>query len=212
MFALPTYGFVVSIFALVGAGLVRCATERARRRRVPHPLAGGRGRGHRFRRPCARSRRARPRSRVSRRSRTASTRSAGRTAGTPRRRSSSSARSRSRCSSASRGSPSTCTHGRRRPARRPCSREIARARVPVLVGARVHVLGRADADARRARARREHVVSGLPAPRRAARARPFLRTAVHEPRRPARLLERDRRPDGDRNGAARGCTTRASTR
>ena len=73
--------------------------------------------------------------------------------------------------------------------------EIARARLPVVVRARVHVLGGAGPDARRARARGEHVVPGLPAARRAARARPVLRAPVHEPRRPARLLERHRRPD-----------------
>jgi amino acid transporter len=43
LFALPTYGFVASIFALVGAGLVRCADGTCPQATVPHPLASGVG-------------------------------------------------------------------------------------------------------------------------------------------------------------------------
>ena len=45
---------------------------------------------------------------------------------------------------------------------------------------------------------------GVPAPRRAAGARRLLRPAVRQPRRPARLLERDHRPDGHLLRAAVG--------
>ena len=43
LFALPTYGFVASIFALVGVGLVRCADGTCPQATVPHPLASGAG-------------------------------------------------------------------------------------------------------------------------------------------------------------------------
>jgi amino acid transporter len=43
LFALPTYGFVASIFALVGVGLARCADGTCPQATVPHPLAGGAG-------------------------------------------------------------------------------------------------------------------------------------------------------------------------
>src|SRR4029079_3226325 len=43
LFALPTYGFVASIFALVGVGLARCADGTCPQATVPHPLAGGVG-------------------------------------------------------------------------------------------------------------------------------------------------------------------------
>src|SRR5436853_4395580 len=38
LFALPTYAFVASIFALVGVGLARCADGTCPRAVVPHPL------------------------------------------------------------------------------------------------------------------------------------------------------------------------------
>jgi amino acid transporter len=41
LFALPTYGFVVSIFALVGVGVARCADGTCPHAAAPHPLAGG---------------------------------------------------------------------------------------------------------------------------------------------------------------------------
>ena len=68
---------------------------------------------------------------------------------------------------------------------------------------RLHVLGRSDPDARRSRSRREHLVPGLPAVGGAARPRPVLRAAVHQPRRPARVLERDHRARDDRSRAPR---------
>ena len=118
LFALPTYAFVSSIFILIGVGVGKCATGGCPQAPVSHPLTAGISGTH----PLRRSARVRvgvdrpaP---VSRRSRTASTRSAARTGSTRRRRSRSSARSRSRCSSASRGSPCTCTRGRTQAAHR----------------------------------------------------------------------------------------------
>ena len=52
--------------------------------------------------------------------------------------------------------------------------------------------------------RREHVVPGLPAPRCGARTRPLLPAPVREPRRPPRLLERDRRARRARGAADLG--------
>jgi amino acid transporter len=43
LFALPTYGFVVSIFLLVGVGVARCADGTCPHAAVPHPLASGTG-------------------------------------------------------------------------------------------------------------------------------------------------------------------------
>jgi amino acid transporter len=43
LFALPTYGFVASIFALVGVGVVRCADGTCPQAAAPHPLASGAG-------------------------------------------------------------------------------------------------------------------------------------------------------------------------
>ena len=67
--------------------------------------------------------------------------------------------------------------------------EIARAVFPpgALV---VRLLRRAGDHRRRARARGQHRVPGLPAPRRAARERQLPAAPVLEPRRPARLLQR----------------------
>ena len=67
----------------------------------------------------------------------------------------------------------------------------------------LHVLRRAGTDAARPDPRREHVVPGLPAALGAARTRPLRAAAVHEPRRPARLLERDARA---RDGRRRCCS------
>jgi len=43
LFALPTYAFVASIFALVGVGVARCAGGTCPHAAVPHPLASGTG-------------------------------------------------------------------------------------------------------------------------------------------------------------------------
>jgi amino acid transporter len=43
LFALPTYGFVVSIFLLVGTGVARCAVSGCPHAVVPHRLAAGTG-------------------------------------------------------------------------------------------------------------------------------------------------------------------------
>jgi amino acid transporter len=43
LFALPTYAFVFSIFALIGTGLTRCAAGGCPQAVVPHPLASGVG-------------------------------------------------------------------------------------------------------------------------------------------------------------------------
>ena len=58
------------------------------------------------------------------------------------------------------------------------------------------------------RPRREHVVPGLPAPGRRARARRVLPPSVREPRRPARLLERDHRARGGRGAPDLGLPRR----
>ena len=76
-------------------------------------------------------------------------------------------------------------------------------RLPARLVRRLHVLRRPGDDAARPRARREHVVPGLPAALGAARAGPLRAAAVLEPRRPARLLERDARARRGRGRAAR---------
>src|SRR5689334_3791504 len=43
LFAVPTYAFVVSIFALIGVGLGRCATSGCPQAVVPHPMTAGAG-------------------------------------------------------------------------------------------------------------------------------------------------------------------------
>ena len=43
LFALPTYGFVVSILLLVGTGVTRCAVSGCPQAVVPHPIAAGTG-------------------------------------------------------------------------------------------------------------------------------------------------------------------------
>jgi amino acid transporter len=43
LFAIPTYGFVASIFALVGVGVTQCATSGCPQAVVPHPLVSGVG-------------------------------------------------------------------------------------------------------------------------------------------------------------------------
>jgi len=43
LFALPTYGFVVSILVLVGAGVTRCAVSGCPQAVVPHPMVAGAG-------------------------------------------------------------------------------------------------------------------------------------------------------------------------
>jgi amino acid transporter len=43
LFALPTYAFVMSIFALIGVGMVKCASSGCPRAVVPHPMTAGVG-------------------------------------------------------------------------------------------------------------------------------------------------------------------------
>src|SRR5207302_1008172 len=43
LFAIPTYGFVASIFALVGVGVARCAHGTCPHAAAPHPLTSGVG-------------------------------------------------------------------------------------------------------------------------------------------------------------------------
>jgi amino acid transporter len=43
LFAVPTYAFVASIFALIGTGFAQCATSGCPQAVVPHPLAAGAG-------------------------------------------------------------------------------------------------------------------------------------------------------------------------
>jgi amino acid transporter len=126
LFALPTYAFVSSIFALIGVGVTRCAVSGCPQAVVPHPLTAGTGVITTFV--------------VLRAFASGSTALTGveaiangvnafrrRTGETRPRRSASSAQSRSRCSSACRGSRCTCTRCRPRAARRRCCR---RSRAP----------------------------------------------------------------------------------
>ena len=109
------------------------------------------------------------------------------------------------CSSASPTSRLTWT--RSRAGASPSSRR-SRGRLSRPRRRRRPVLRRAGAHVRDPRPRREHVVPGLPATGRGARARPLLPAPVREPRRPARLLERDRRPRRDRVAADLASSTR----
>jgi amino acid transporter len=43
LFALPTYGFVVAFFVMIGTGVSKCATGACPQAHVPHPLAAGAG-------------------------------------------------------------------------------------------------------------------------------------------------------------------------
>src|SRR5579872_2800721 len=43
LFALPTYGFILAVYAAIGTGLVRCASGSCPRATVPHPLVAGVG-------------------------------------------------------------------------------------------------------------------------------------------------------------------------
>jgi amino acid transporter len=43
LFAVPTYAFVMSIFALIGVGMVKCASSGCPRAVVPHPMTAGVG-------------------------------------------------------------------------------------------------------------------------------------------------------------------------
>ena len=43
LFAIPTYAFVLSIFALIGVGMVKCASSGCPRAVVPHPMTAGVG-------------------------------------------------------------------------------------------------------------------------------------------------------------------------
>ena len=86
--------------------------------------------------------------------------------------------------------------------------QIARANVPKRIDVRLHVLGRPDHDVRDPDPGREHVVPGVPAACGIARPRPLLPAAIREPRRPARLLERDRGPLGARGLPALGLRRR----
>ena len=193
LFALPTYAFVTSIFVLVAVGLAQDVFGEPATRSFPNPLPAGAGGVTRLRPARAPSPRARPRSQVSRRSRTASTPSGARRARTP-----------------------------RRPWRVLGAIAITLFLGVSYLAVHVHAtaeryrLGRlADraggvpAPARWAascttpfraltlpspRPRGEHVLPGFPAALGAPGARPLRAAAVLEPRRPARLLERDARP------------------
>ncbi len=43
LFAIPTYGFILALYATIGTGLVRCATGSCPHATVPHPLTAGIG-------------------------------------------------------------------------------------------------------------------------------------------------------------------------
>ena len=75
----------------------------------------------------------------------------------------------------------------------------------------LHVLRHPGSDAACPDPGREHVVPGLSAPFGAAGPRRLRAAAVHEPRRPSRLLERDARAGDGRRPAAAGSTARTRT-
>ena len=43
LFAIPTYGFVISLFAVIGTGVAKCATQGCPQATVSHPVAAGTG-------------------------------------------------------------------------------------------------------------------------------------------------------------------------
>ena len=43
LFAIPTYGFIVSVYAVLGTGLAKCAAGSCPQAHVPHPVAAGAG-------------------------------------------------------------------------------------------------------------------------------------------------------------------------
>ncbi|MGZ4291376.1 MAG: APC family permease [Gaiellaceae bacterium] len=43
LFALPTYGFILAVYAAIGTGIAKCATGSCPRADVPHPVAAGAG-------------------------------------------------------------------------------------------------------------------------------------------------------------------------
>ena len=123
LFALPTYGFVLSMYALLVVGGARCTLGTCPTAHVQHALPAGTGAVTLFVLLQAFASGSAALT-GARRSRTASTPSSGRSRRTRRRRSRSWPRSRSRSSSASRGSRSRCTRGRARRCRC-CRRSVA---------------------------------------------------------------------------------------
>ena len=195
VFALPTYAFVTSIFVLLIVGGAKCADGTCPRAIAPHPLVPGPRRGDALRRPArVRLRIDRPDGRRGDRERRERVPPAARAQRRPHTRHSRRDRDHDvRRRLLARGAHARAADGDRYALG--AVRDRAR-RLPRRLLALVHVLGGAGSDARRARAGRQHLLPGLPAPRGAPRARPVLRPPVREPRRQARLLERHHRAHG----------------
>ena len=168
LFAIPTYGFIVALYIAIGTGIARCTVGTCPHAVAPNPLAAGVGRR---RRPRSAAGVLVGRVGVDRRRGDRERRERVQTAPGCERRAHARRSGHDRdhvSSSASRGSRCTCT-------RRPSSTDsvlsqIARAAFPAGSAASfmywvVQVFTFADP-----RARREHVLPGLPAPRSAARA------------------------------------------
>ena len=185
LFALPTYGFVLSLYAVLATGVAKCAVGTCPQAHVPHPVAAGTG--------------AVTLLVVLRAFASGSAALTGVE-------SISNGVSAFKRPQSKNAAQTLGDHGRDRDLalhRRVVARGAdARAAERDGVGAvadrarvvpdRADVLRRPGLHARDPDPRRELLVPGLPAARSAARARPLLPAAVREPRRPARLLERDR--------------------
>ncbi len=211
LFAIPTYAFVTSIFALIIVGFGRCATGSCPTAVAPHPVTAGVGAVTDVRRP-ARVRVGLDRAHGRRGDRergqripSAARRERGEDTPDPRRDRDCDVR---RCLLA--GRAHACPPDRDRDAVGAVGDRTRS--LPGFVRAGVHVLGDPGVDARSTRARCQHLVSGLPAAGRTACPRPVLRPSIQQPRRPARLLERHPHSDGRSHARCSGSTTRVSTR
>ena len=185
-FALPTYGFVTVMFALVGVGLVKTILGHPPHAVVPNPIAAGTGGVTLFvlLRAFSSGSTALTGVEAIANGVNAFRKPHGKNAATtlavlggiavgalPRRLVSGRARARA---------PEWDGFGR------VADRESD---LPGRLGYRVHVLRGSGSDPCHPRARREHVLPGVPSPRCSTRARRFRTASVHEPRRPPRVLE-----------------------
>ena len=210
LFALPTYGFVAVMFAMVGDGRgevrgrdvpsgdgPRSARRRCRRRRhlrAPPGVRLGIGRTDRSRGDLER-RRSVPEAEGSKRRADDGRDGRDRDLALPRR-------------LVSRGVDERGAELERVGDLRDRARDVP----DIVLLDRFPLLRGTGADVRHPRPRGQHLVPGLPAPGSGARAGPVLPAPVREPRRPARLLERDRRPRWNRCRSSSGSSTRTSSR
>ena len=201
LFAIPTYGFVAVMFVMIGTGVGQCLDGACPQADVPNPLAAGtavvgvlvilqafasgsaaltgveaisNGVGA-FRRPKGRNA-----------ARHARRNGRDRHLALPRR--------------------LVSRRVDERGAERECLGDLGDRAwdLPGIVVGLVRLLRRPGAHVRDPHPRGEHLVPGLPAPRSGSRARPVLSSPVREPRRPTRLLERDRGSRGHRRVADLG--------